>query len=116
MRSTKRVILADGARLLREMLHRAIDRADHLEVVQEVTDGSDLPQAIAMGEPHWVIISTPYHTHAHSWIDQYPSVHFIFLSPHENHLRLKWQTSYEEYADLSLNDFIRILEKDLQCT
>ena len=116
--STKRVILANGSRLLREMLHRVIDRADNLEVVQEIPNYDELPSAIERFDPEWVIISLPYH-HAHSWINtcvaNYPSVRFIFLSPASGSIKMKWQTSYEEdMTNLSLKDFIHILEKDLQ--
>jgi DNA-binding NarL/FixJ family response regulator len=117
MKSTKSIILADGPRLLREMLRRVIDKTDHLEVVREVTDGRELPQAIEKFDPEWVIISTPFRSRAHSWVPEYPSVRFIFLSPSENRIKMKWQTSYEaNYSDLSLKDFIQMLEKDLQHT
>jgi hypothetical protein len=96
------------------MLHRAIDEAEHLEVVEDVTDGRDLPRAIAKFDPQWVIVSAPFRSHFHSWTRQYPTVRFIFLSPDENRIGLKWQVAYKEYADLSLHDFIQILEKDLQ--
>jgi len=119
--STKRVILANGSRLLREMLHRVINKADHLEVVQELLNHEELPSAIARLDPEWVIISLPYNKNTHSWINtcmaEYPSVRFIFLSPEKNGIKMKWQTSYEEdLTNLSLKDFIQILEKDLQHT
>jgi len=119
--STKRVILANGSRLLREMLHRVINKADHLEVVQELLNHEELPSAIARLDPEWVIISLPYDKNVHSWINtcmaEYPSVRFIFLSPESNGIKMKWQTSYEEdLTNLSLKDFIQILEKDLQHT
>lgn len=119
--STKRVILADGSRLLREMLHRVIDKEDHLEVVQEVLRYNDLPVAIQRFNPEWVIVSLPFSRYAHRWVDtyvkDYPSVRFLFLSPESNSIKMKWQTSYEEdVANLSLKDFIQILEKDLQHT
>lgn len=115
--STKRVILADGSRLLREMLHRVIDKADHLEVVHEVPNHEELPVAIEKFDPEWVIISLPFNKYAHSWINtymhDYPSVRFLFLSPESNRIKMKWQTSYEEdLTNLSLKDFIHILEKD----
>lgn len=117
MMVTKRVILANGPRLLREMLQRVINKAEHLEVVQEVTDDKDLPGVVETLDPEWVIVTRPFGQHTHSWILEYPSVHFIFLSPIENHIKVKWQTSAEEnYSDLSLKDFIHILEKDLQRT
>ena len=117
--STKRVILANGSRLLREMLHRVINKADNLEVVQELPNYEELPSAIERFSPAWVIISLPYNLDAQRWINtymsDYPSVRFIFLSPENNSIKMKWQTSYEEdLANLSLKDFIHILEKDLQ--
>ena len=124
----KRVILANGPRLLREMLHRVINKADRLEVVQEIPNHEELPSAIERFDPEWVIISLPYDNSLHGWIDtcmaEYPSVRFIFLSPDNNGIKLKWQTSlrasgqaYEEdLANLSLKDLLHILEKDLQHT
>jgi hypothetical protein len=119
--STKRIILADGSRLLREMLHRVIDKAGQLEVVQEVPGHDDLPLAIKRFNPEWVIISLPYSPSAHGQIDtcmqDFPSVRFLFLSPESNHVKMKWQTSHEEdVTNLSLKNFIEILEKDLQHT
>ena len=117
MMATKRVILADGSRLVREMLHRVIDKVDHLEVVREVTDYKDIPGMIKQFDPEWVIVSTSFNDHSYHWIKEYPSVRFIFLSPNENYVKMKWQTAYEEnYSDLSLKDFIHILEEDLQHT
>jgi len=117
--STKRVILANGSRLLREMLHRVINKADNLEVVQELSNHEELPSAIKRLDPEWVILSLPYHKNTHSQIDtvmaEYPSVRFIFLSPANNSIKIKWQLSHEEdLTNLSLKDFIQILEKDLQ--
>src|SRR5688500_17696074 len=117
--STKRVILANDSRLLREMLHRVLNKSDNLEVVKELPNYEELPSAIEQFDPEWVIISLHYKIDAHSWINtymaDYPSVRFIFLAPENNSIKMKWQTSYEEdLANLSLKDFINILERDLQ--
>jgi hypothetical protein len=119
MRSTKRVILADGSRLVREMLHRVIDKAEYLQVVDEVPRHEGLHLSIRRFGPEWVIMSLPYTSHLRNWIDaclaEHPSVRFIFLSPQQNHIRIKWKTSREEVlSDLTLKEFINILEKDLQ--
>jgi hypothetical protein len=117
MVSTKRVILANGPRLLREMLRRVLNKTSHIKVVWDVMDDKDLSRVIEELDPEWVIVSTPFHAHSHHWIEEYPRVRFLFLSPHENQIKMKWETSYEEnYSDLSLQDFIHILEKDLQRT
>lgn len=121
MMSTKHVILADGSRLLREMLHHALDKADHLEVVEELPDSGKLPLALQRFDPEWVIVPLAYSRQDDGWLDacmeDYPSVGFIFLAPGQNHITMKWQTSCEEdFADLSLNEFIHVLQKDLQQT
>lgn len=117
--SIKRVILANGSRLLREMLHRAIEKAEHLQVVQEIPSWEGLPSALKLFDPEWVIVTQPYSNQSHKPIDSCmednPSVRFIFLSPTQNHIKMKWQASCEEeYQDLSLKEFINLLEKDLQ--
>ena len=117
--SRKRVILANGSRLLREVLHHAINKAHQLEVVQEIPDWEGLHPALERFDPEWVIVAQPYahplHQRIDSCMEEYPSVGFIFLSPGQNHITMKWQTSREEeYSDLSLKEFIHILERDLQ--
>jgi hypothetical protein len=119
MAPTKRVILADGSRLLREMLHRVLDKANHLEVVQELPSSDGLGSAINRFDPEWVILSRPFNPHAHAWVHSYmadhPAVRFIFLSADQNYIKMKSQVSYEEdLPDLSLKEFIHILERDLQ--
>jgi chemotaxis response regulator CheB len=121
MAPTKRVILADGSRLLREMLHRVLDKANHLKVVQELPDSAGLCSAIHRFDPEWVILSRPYNQHAHAWLsscmEDHPAVRFIFLSANHKYIKMKSQMSYEEdFLDLSLQEFIHILERDLQHT
>jgi chemotaxis response regulator CheB len=117
----KRVILANGSRLLREMLQRVINKADSLEVVQEILNHEELPSAIERLDPEWVIISLPFNNLANGWIDtcmaDHPSVRFIFFSPDSHGIKMKWQTSEEaDLTNLSVKDFIHILEMDLQHT
>jgi hypothetical protein len=119
MSSTKRIILAHGSRLVREMLHHALDKAEQLQIVDEVPDREGLPLSIETFAPEWVILPLPYSSSMGDWIDTcstgHPSVGFVFVSPHQNQIKMKWQTSCEEeYSDLSLKEFIQILEKDPQ--
>ncbi len=116
---TKRVILANGPRLLREMLQRVIDKANHLEVIPEFPSHEELPFAIERFDPEWVIISLPFNEGARVWINgcmaDHPAVRFVLLSPDNGSVKMKCQMSYEEdLTNASLKDFIQILEKDLQ--
>jgi len=119
--ATKRVILANGSRLLREILRRVISKADNLEVVQEIVDQAELPSAIEGFDPEWVILSLPSNTREPEGISayaaEYPSVRFILLSSDNRRITMRWQASSEEdLTNLSVKDFIHILEKDLQHT
>ena len=119
--STKRVILANNSRLLRDMLHRVIDKADNLEVVQDVPDQKALPSAIERFDPEWVIVSSYHGEVADPWLDtclsRYPSVRYIVLSPDHGSVTVRAQGAYQEdLSRLSVNDFIHVLERDLQHT
>lgn len=117
--SMKRVMLANNSRLLSEMFQRLIDRAEQLELVQEVTDNEELPFAIQRLCPEWVILSLPISDPVQAWIGAFmqndPSVRFIFFSPDHHSITMKWQmASEEDLSNLSLKEFIYLLEKDLQ--
>ena len=117
----KRIILADGSRLLREMLHRVLYKAENLEVVQEVTNYKDLPSAIEQFDPEWVIMSLPSDHVIPDWVDHYiasrPSVRFLAVSTDGSKIKMRWLEPHEEdLGDLSLKDLLHILEKDPQKT
>lgn len=119
--STKRVILANSSRLLREMLHRVINQAENLEVVQQISILEELAPAIQRFDPEWVILTSPYRAPAPTWINawllQYPSVRFIVLAPDYSSFRtISRHSPEEDLAHLSLSDFIHVLERDLQHT
>lgn len=119
--STKRVILANSSRLLRELLHHVIDKADGLEVVREIPNREELPSAIADLEPEWVIVSSPHEEPTRGWLraclEQYPSVRFVVLSPDNTRIKLTAQAvSEEDLTNLTLHEFIHLLERDLQHT
>jgi DNA-binding NarL/FixJ family response regulator len=119
--ATKRVILANNSRLLREMLHHVINKADNLEVVLETPNDEELSSAIEKFDPAWVIASLPANPQLPSWLNRctehYPAVRFILLTPNNDRIKMSGQASYEEdLTNVSLKDFIDILEIDLQHT
>jgi DNA-binding NarL/FixJ family response regulator len=116
---TKRVMLANGSRLLREMLQRVLTRAENLEVLQELPDPATLTEALQRFEPEWVILSPPLGSDEHNWVhafvELHPSVCFMFLSPDSDAITIKKQGSQpENRSNPSLNEFIHIFERDFQ--
>jgi len=117
--SIKRIILANHSRLLLEMFQRALNQAEHLEVVHEVFNHEELPLAIQRFCPEWVIISLPVSESLLSWIsaciEDHSPIGFIFLSPDHRRITMRWQMALEEdLSNLSLKEFIYLLENDRQ--
>lgn len=111
----QRIVLANGSRLLRDMLKRIIFKSDKLEIVREVTDQKDLPSVIEHTNPEWVIVSLSFDNGVPAWVDSFmashPSVRFLALATDGSTIKMKWLEVHEqELKGLSLNDLIHILE------
>lgn len=111
----QRIVLANGSRLLRDMLKRIIFKSEELEVVREVTDHKELPGVIEHTHPEWVILSLAFDDGVPAWVDTFmashPSVRFLALSADGSKIKIKWLEVHEqEFNGLSLTDLIHILE------
>jgi DNA-binding NarL/FixJ family response regulator len=111
----QRIVLANGSRLMRDMLKRILFKSDHLEVIGEVIDQKELPSVIEHTQPEWVILSLSFDNGVPAWVDDFmvshPSVRFMALAADGSKIKLKWLEVHEqELNGLSLNDLIKILE------
>lgn len=111
----QRIVLANGSRLLRDMLKRIIFKSENLEIVREVTDQKELPSVIEHTNPEWVILSLSFDNGVPAWVDPFmanhPSVRFLALAADGSKIKMKWLEVHEqELNGLSLNDLIHILE------
>jgi DNA-binding NarL/FixJ family response regulator len=111
----QRIVLANGSRLLRDMLKRILYKSEQLEVVREVIDQRELPSVIEHTKPEWVILSLSYDNGVPAWVDSFmaahPSVRFLALAADGSSIKVKWLEVHEqELNGLSLNEFIQILE------
>ncbi len=109
------IVLANGSRLLRDMLKRIIIKSEKLEVVREVTDQKELPSVIEHTNPEWVIISLSFDDSVPTWVDGYlanhPSVRFIAVATDGSKIKMKWLEVHEQELDgLSLHNLMQILE------
>lgn len=110
-----RIVLANGSRLLRDMLKRVIFKSDTLEVVREVTDQRELPSVLEHTDPEWVIVSLSFDNGVPAWVDAFmanhPSVRFMALATDGSKIKMKWLEVHEqELNGLSLTELIHILE------
>lgn len=109
------IILANGSRLLRDMLKRVLTKSENLEVVREVTDQKELPSVIDHSNPAWVIIPLAFDNAIPSWVDSFlaihPSVRFLAVASDGSKVKMKWLEIHEqELNGLSLNELLKILE------
>jgi DNA-binding NarL/FixJ family response regulator len=115
MMHEQRIVLANGSRLMRDMLKRILFKSDHLKIVREVTDQKELPAVIEHTQPEWVILSLSYDNNVPAWVDgfiaSHPSVRIMALAADGSTIKLKWLEVHEqELKGLSLSDLIQILE------
>ena len=112
--SEQRIILANGSRLVHEMLNRILLKTKNLEVVQEIPDHNKLPAALEKSDAEWIILSLPADSFIPDWVDTYivdhPYVRFMAVANDGSWVKTKWLESHEEELDnLSLRDLIHIL-------
>lgn len=111
----QRIVLANGSRLLRDMLKRIIVKSENLDVVGEVSDQKELPAAIEHSKPEWVIVSLPFDNGIPGWVDSFitvhPSVRVMAVASDGSKVKIKWLEIHEqELNGLSLSDLLQILE------
>lgn len=112
--SEQRIILANGSRLVREMLNRILLKTENLEVVQEIANHEKLPTEIEKSDAEWVIMSLPVESRMPEWVDTFivghPQMRFMAVANDGSWVRTKWLETHEEELDnLSLKDLIHIL-------
>jgi hypothetical protein len=112
--SEQRIILANGSRLVHEMLNRILLKTENLEVVQEIANHKRLPAEIEESDAEWVVLSLPEDSNLPEWVDTYivnhPQVRFMAIANDGSWVKTKWLEYHEEELNnLSLKDLIHIL-------
>jgi hypothetical protein len=108
------IVLANGSRLVHEMLKRILLKTENLEVVQEVANHKRLPAEIENSDAEWVILSLPVESNLPEWVDTYiiehPSIRFMAIANDGSWVKTKWLEYHEEELNnLLLRDLIHIL-------
>lgn len=111
----QRIILANGSRLLHEMLNRILLKTKNLKIVQEITNDEKLPTAIENSDAEWVLMSLPVDSTLPEWTDTYiiehPKVHFMAIANDASWVKTKGAENHEEeLKNLSLSDLIHLLD------
>ncbi len=113
-----RILVANEARFLREMLKRAFEKVPSLSVAGEITDPARLASAIGQTGAEWVIVSLRPDGAMPEMIEpllaEYPAVRFLGVAMDGSQVKMKWIESREDVLEgPSLDDLIAILRDDL---
>ena len=115
----QRIILANDSRLMREMLNRILLKAEHLDVVQQIADPEDLPDAIQQQDAEWIILTMSADNKIPDWTDTYlqkhPFARIMTVSSDGRRVNLKWLDKREQdFPNPTLQELINILEGSLK--
>jgi DNA-binding NarL/FixJ family response regulator len=119
--SPQRIVLAEDAPLLNQMLSRILHRAQNVEIVQELHGLADMPIPPDGTQPDWVVISLSHNDSLPAWVDEYiarhPYVGIMVLSLDSARIRLRWSEIHErQLDDVSLHELMHILQNQPQAT
>jgi hypothetical protein len=107
----KRIILASEYRLIREMLKRAIDRVENLQVVDEVNHLSEIGDSLGVTPADWVVISLPPDKGIPAYLDKlsvdYPELRFMAVASDGSEVILRWLEPHQ--AALSNSSLLELL-------
>jgi chemotaxis response regulator CheB len=116
MTTPQKIVLVDGSRLLRGMFRRAIQRDSSLQVISEIDDMNDFPDAIKKFEADWIFLAVPSGQTVPAVVDQtlreQPDLNMLVMDSDGSHLRMRWIETHETPLDeKSLTELLMIMRE-----
>jgi hypothetical protein len=116
MSELRTILLADGSRLLRDMLRRVIDKTDGLHVVAEVERADQLVEKTRRYRPDWLILFQRTLGDMTGIIEyllqENRDFRIAILSAEEDQVSIKWIECHEEaLRDLTWNTLSQSLKE-----
>lgn len=114
---TKKIILANSGRLVRDLLKKVIGRTPGLEIVSEVDDLVELPDIVRRTKADWAIILLSPDGRVPDQVEQtikeQPSMRFLLMGVDGSHARMMWNEPHEVPLDeKNLQDLLELLRQE----
>lgn len=112
----QRVILANGSRLISEMLNRALKKNHSLQIIAHVSGLKQAAQVMAKQTVNWVILTAPQHTEEYKlilekMIKQNPKTRFLEINADGSQVSARWMAAQkEQWYNISLQQLNIILQ------
>lgn len=111
-----RIVLANGPRLWRELLHRAIAKYPDLDVVGDVGDYDGIPSLLDATEVQWLVVSLTATRRLPQTVRRllfrYPRLRVLAVASDGSCAHLGWQRDHFQILDYpSLDELITVLSR-----
>ena len=115
-----KIVLASQSKLLQEMLSRVFSRHEDFIILKEIKNPNLLAKFLDRKNVDWVLFSSLHDQRRQEWIAEliraHPSVCFADIALDRNEVTFTWINNPDtEVFDLSLEEFIAILESGCIC-
>lgn len=115
--STKRIILANSSRLVRDMLKKAINKTPGLELVSNIENLADFPNVLRQVKADWAIVLLPPDERVPELvakaINEHQSMRFLLMGVDGSHARMMWNEPHEVALDKkNLQELLGLLRQD----
>lgn len=115
----QRIILVNNSRLMRDMLKRVISKTEGLEIVSDLDDLAEFPEAVKRIKADWAIVLLPPDEGIPDLVEQVineqPSMRFLLMGVDGSHARIKWNEPHEVPLDKkNLQELLALLQTDRQ--
>lgn len=117
--ATQRIILVNNSRLMGEMLKKVVDKTLGLEIVSDIDELAEFPEAVRRSEAEWAIVLLPPDEGIPDIVEQVIkeqlSMRFLLMGMDGSHARMKWNEPHEVLLDeKNLHELLAILRTDRQ--
>lgn len=113
----QRIVLANESRLLRQMLHRVIEKTPDLDVAGQTANLAELPALVKQTDAHWAIVpllaDDAIPSDVKVLLVEEPSVRVLAVTVDGSRMVAKWVEAHEkELGDISLEELLTILRDE----
>ena len=116
MSTPQKIVFVDGSRLLRGIFKRAIQRDTRLQVISEIDDMHDFPDAIKQVDADWIFLALPSGRSVPAIVDQTlrerRDLNMLVMDSDGSHLRMRWIETHETPLDeKNLTEILMVLRE-----
>jgi hypothetical protein len=116
MSKPQKIVMVDGSRLLRGIFKRAVQRDTRLQVVSEIDDINDFPDAIMPVDADWIFLALPTGQSVPAAVDQTlrerPDLNMLVIDADGSHLRMRWIETHETpLVEENISELLMVLRE-----